>query len=525
MLWTSEVSDQQYIPMGRYKLSEYVQQQYEVMTRVLLADLSRHPLCLTSDSAVLQNGESYLTVTAHYITDDWKMRDVVLSVYHMEDSHTGEYVSDLLDLVTEEWECKGRVFGIVTDNGANFVKAARINENVNESFRCTVHTLQLALKDAVAESDDMALLIKETRDIVSKIRSSSTLREALKSEQQKIIDELPDALDQASDSSYIYCLISDVSTRFNSMCLVFERVLKLKGALQILCREKMEIGLTSDQWNRMAEYLTTLALVREVSVTLEASLTPSLGLASAKVWNLLQDLAGAFGKMQIFQCREFCKSVRQHIYNRLAEALSGDIASVTVMLDPRVRSKKIPLFKSEAAKAILRAKYESFDISRFSSMNSDPSPPANSSASSSSSSESVMDIEIDIDEKDDRDNRPLKRQRVQLASALVETVAEQQSLPELDRYLLEPGISLEECPLQWWRLNADKYPILAKMAHIYLSLPASSAPSERVFSVGTLVLNARRRKLLADRVSKLMWMKYNMKLYRQLKSIELFNQL
>ncbi len=36
--------------------------------------------------------------------------------------------------------------------------------------------------------------------------------------------------------------------------------------------------------------------------------------------------------------------------------------------------------------------------------------------------------------------------------------------------------------LDYWRLNAPKYPRLAKLAKHYLSIPASSASVERLFS-------------------------------------------
>ena len=51
---------------------------------------------------------------------------VTLSVCRMTGSHTGEYVRDLLDMTLAAWEMDGRCFAAVTDNGANFVKAARL---------------------------------------------------------------------------------------------------------------------------------------------------------------------------------------------------------------------------------------------------------------------------------------------------------------------------------------------------------------------------------------------------------------
>ena len=43
-----------------------------------------------------------------------------------------------------------------------------------------------------------------------------------------------------------------------------------------------------------------------------------------------------------------------------------------------------------------------------------------------------------------------------------------------------PDMSQDPCA--WWKINADKYPILDRMARKYLAIPAASAAVERMFS-------------------------------------------
>jgi len=58
---------------------------------------------------------------------------------------------------------------------------------------------------------------------------------------------------------------------------------------------------------------------------------------------------------------------------------------------------------------------------------------------------------------------------------------------EMTLYAREPSLPLQDeqqkftCPLSWWKLNQLKYKILSDVALCILCIPATSAPSERVF--------------------------------------------
>jgi hypothetical protein len=49
---------------------------------------------------------------------------------------------------------------------------------------------------------------------------------------------------------------------------------------------------------------------------------------------------------------------------------------------------------------------------------------------------------------------------------------------EVEEYLKEDMISFNQCPLNWWLNKKNKYPILTKIARIYLAVPATSTSSE-----------------------------------------------
>ena len=69
-------------------------------------------------------------------------------------------------------------------------------------------------------------------------------------------------------------------------------------------------------------------------------------------------------------------------------------------------------------------------------------------------------------------------------------------------------------PLDWWKIET-KYSILKQMAKDYLSIPASSAPSERVWSRAARILSIKRALLSEDVSSGIMFVKENLSLLRE----------
>jgi len=69
----------------------------------------------------------------------------------------------------------------------------------------------------------------------------------------------------------------------------------------------------------------------------------------------------------------------------------------------------------------------------------------------------------------------------------------------------------EDCPLLWWKKNAFRYPLLSKMAQRYLCIPATSVPSERVFSAAGHIVNQKRACLFPENVRMLVFLAENLR--------------
>jgi len=64
-------------------------------------------------------------------------------------------------------------------------------------------------------------------------------------------------------------------------------------------------------------------------------------------------------------------------------------------------------------------------------------------------------------------------------------------------------------PLDWWRIKENKYPNVWKLARCVLAIPATSAPSERVFSAAANIVNKKRVRLKPETVDLLIFLRGN----------------
>ena len=83
-------------------------------------------------------------------------------------------------------------------------------------------------------------------------------------------------------------------------------------------------------------------------------------------------------------------------------------------------------------------------------------------------------------------------------------------MAEVSRYKYEPLLPLKMKISEWWRSHSPSYPNLSIIARKYLSIVATSVPSERLFSVAGNVVNAKRSSLEPENVEKLVFLHDNL---------------
>lgn len=106
---------------------------------------------------------------------------------------------------------------------------------------------------------------------------------------------------------------------------------------------------------------------------------------------------------------------------------------------------------------------------------------------------------------------PLRGVFSSLSSSVVQQSASDSVPRQVADYLGTPVLPRSENPLKWWKNQGSRlYPALARVAKKYLSIPATQARSERLFSTAGNVVSSRRELLLPEHVEQLVFLHENL---------------
>ena len=81
---------------------------------------------------------------------------------------------------------------------------------------------------------------------------------------------------------------------------------------------------------------------------------------------------------------------------------------------------------------------------------------------------------------------------------------------EMERYIKQETIDGDDDPLVWWKYRVRDFPLLNKLARKYLAVPASSSPSERLFSKAGQIVTSQRAQLKPDQANMLVFLAENL---------------
>jgi hypothetical protein len=132
-------------------------------------------VCLTIDCWISRNLESYLAVTAHFITQEFRLMSILLGCASMDSQHTSVNLAAEVKRITDKFCLSNKVLVIATDNAANITNAIK-TELGWKHFGCYAHTLNLIVQQALKSTTS---ILEKVEIIVTHFKRSTIASDKL----------------------------------------------------------------------------------------------------------------------------------------------------------------------------------------------------------------------------------------------------------------------------------------------------------------------------------------------------------
>ncbi|XP_077086297.1 E3 SUMO-protein ligase ZBED1-like [Siphateles boraxobius] len=468
---------------SRCTITRRIEARFEERKKSLKSQLeSTKCVALTTDCWTALTTESYITITCHYIDEDWQVNSAVLLTQSMPSRHTAENLAAKLIDAVETWGLNGKVSACVHDNARNIV-AANSPKRVNwESVPCFAHTLQLAVNDGF--NVFVHRVIVAAGRLVRHFNHSTPACKALEDKQSQM--KLPK-----------HQLIQSCKTRWNSVCDMFGRLLEQRWAVTAVLSDRTvtrlqdarTLEIRDEHWQIMEEIAPVLETLKCATTIMSSEKNVSISNIYPITFSLLNThLMRA--EDDGHRVTEFKAKVRQSLSGRMQvdkDDLVAKPALIASVLDPR--HKHLPFFaqtEKEAAKAKLIEMCAAMEMAT-----------------------AEDETAVSATQAGDKDRSQ--------SNAMIMLLGDDYSAPrqatdypeEVDIYMRDNPPSLDINPLDWWKANERRFPKLATLARRYLCIPGTSVPSERVFSAAGLTVNRLRSRLTPNHVDMLLFLNKN----------------
>lgn len=473
-------------------------------------------VCLTTDCWTLQQQDSYMTVTASFIDQNWDLHKKVISFF-MVKGHKGDDIGKNLVKSLAEWGLD-RVMTVTVDNasandgGVSYLQRHLRRTNILLGkylhMRCAAHIINLIVRDGLKELD---LSVKRVRAAIRYIKSGTS----------RLVKFKEIAEEEKVDSKAFLKL--DVPTRWNYTYLMLKSAIVYEKVFLRLAEDDVSyvLDLSQDKegcfghpdetdWEnvkKMVEFLEHFHdLTLRVSSTLHVTANSffheigELHLLIQSWMNSEDELRASMGKRMKDKYDKYWgvwhtnkDSENENVKGKGKEKEKDNInllIFVAAVLDPRYKLSLYTnltveeIFGEESGQlvweAITTCVHELFE--EYRKLYAPNEQPAEVS-----------------------DPTQIK-EGIVLGGKLKEVIAKRMKMThgsstssksELEKYLAEDNEDMDKKIniLVWWKDNSNRFPILAPLAHDVLAMPVSTVASESAFSTSGRILDDFRTSL------------------------------
>jgi hypothetical protein len=432
---------------------------------------------------------------------------------------------------------------VVTDTEATMVAAGRLF--VEHSARamgttkwhgCVDHLLELVTGIAFTDAPETIGAMSACRSIVNFFNSSTQAMGKLLSKQQAGKAVKP---------------IQDVATRWWSTYSMVDRLIRLKAYLALLEEEgELDCNLSDDQWTIITNLKVVLQPFMIAQRLLEGESYVTVSLIPYMIYKIRKGLQSAIandrssqhviitgGKMlqklnDTFGTGEEGTVAEENLTEGAKRRPKGIpiLVLMASLLDPRMKGGiGIPSQDKEQIWAaikdeVIRIAIEDADvdvIDQDQEPNEEDEDQHRVHRHQRHHNDAIDNMFDELNEhyleeqmrrmNNNVDNNNNGNAQQEAYAAMAERIINSADA-EITLYSEEPSFPLQDaegkfsCPLKWWYANHRKYKMLSQLALRILCIPATSAPSERVFSVAGLTIAKDRARLAPQTANELIFL-------------------
>jgi hypothetical protein len=507
------------LPENHSTTRAWIMQAYQASTAAVRRSLARarSRIALSFDGWKSDNNLDLLGVTAHYIDEQYHVKNVLLGLRNTFGSHRAEEQAHHLVAIAREYKISTRISYFMADNASNNDRTLHLLEdelNINPKksrLRCAAHIMNLVTKailygtdtdciddvlkhvesadpgdvydgnvsqfEATLKSQDELAVLRAWRkkgpvgklhNIVLHARATPARRMFFASKQREA----------DTDCNKIYELVVNGGIRWNSTCDMIERALKLKDALELYQRhfnggddEPLDDdSLTSDDWTELKDLYNLLSPLKDASLAVQSDGKDS---KHGSLFENLQSMEWLLHKLE---------ALKKQYHHRPSTHFKASIN-----LGWKKLNKYYTLSDETAAYRAAIALHPSYKMSWFEDHWREDHPQWIDQAK-----QEVEALFKDYKRRHgDEVVAPVAKPLQEMSEfRRFNTIKSKQAIgDELERYLREECTPEDTNPLTWWQLNQERYPVLRHMAFDLLAAPASSSDCERTFSKAGHVLD------------------------------------
>ncbi|XP_043469372.1 zinc finger BED domain-containing protein 4-like [Leptopilina heterotoma] len=433
-----------------------------------------------------KNTRSFLGVTVHFRDKDQFMSGI-LGVHELTESHTAIYIKEILEKVCAEWEIdKSIITAIVTDNAANMALAVELFLGKNHRLGFCAHTINLVATDSIKKIDGLDNVIKKVKTIVTWFKRSVNATDLLRKKSK-------------------LKLIQDVETHWNSTFYMIERFIELRKIVNEILDDFSSAppAVTAAELEILKELTNVLRPLESATRDLCGQKYVTTSMVIPLINGLQRELENLVLEHQVASVLK--ENLLKEILRRFGLMESCHFFAIATILDPRF--KKV-VFKqpTECARAISQINRLFLEIK------------------SNNSTERELDSDGDTNNESEESKEKSSLWKyctdcVQNAKRGRKELSDSGYADELTLYLRSEVSHFETDPIRFWVEMEHIYPTLSQIALKYLTVVATSVPSERLFSKTGILMNEKRNRLEGSKLHKQLFWEQSTKLFGKLKTV------